>query len=108
MMSPEQFNPDGVPVILVVALALLGALVALIWYATVRKYVSAARGDLPRDLLDESAIVPAGEWLELRGRTYGGRRISFLMDRRHAHVLSDHLVRSAAQHYRAEQNGATS
>lgn len=61
--------------------------------------------DLPPDLLDDLSVKPAGEWLELRGRLYGGKRLGFKVDRRHAHVLSDELLRATMKHYGAKLNG---
>lgn len=85
---------------LALALAIVAAFAGII--VLVRSFVGRRTDDLPPDLLDELAVHPAGEWLELSGRLYGGRRVRFKVDRRHAHVLSDDLLRATMKHYGAK------
>ena len=97
-MNPEQFNPEGLAVVL--AFAFVVCVVAL--FSLARRRIVAQSDDLPPDLLDDLIVNPAGEWLELRGRLVGGKRISMKVDRRHAHVLSDELLRATMKHYGAK------
>lgn len=84
--------------LLAVALAVVALLVCIV---LVRDLVRARRGGgelgLPSNLLDAHTVQHSGEHVQLRARTYDGKRVDMLIDPRHAHVLSDDLLRAVAR-----------